>query len=70
FVVADGRTEKSYGLSLYQVADFMKRYGCKKVYNLDGGGSSTMVFQGRVINFPTSYGSYYEREVTDIVYLR
>ncbi len=70
FLVADGRTEKSHGLSLYQVADFMKRYGCKDVYNLDGGGSSTMVFQGKIINFPTSYGSWYEKEVTDIVYMR
>ena len=70
FVVADGRTTKSPGLSLYQLADFMKRLGCTKVYNLDGGGSSTMVFRGEVINFPTSYGTYYEKEVTDIVYLR
>lgn len=69
-VVADGRTKVSHGLTLYEVADFMKRLGCVKAYNLDGGGSSTMVFQGRIINYPTSEGSFYEREVTDIVYLR
>ena len=70
FVVADGRTKKSHGLSIYQVADFMLRLGCTKVYNLDGGGSSTMVFQGKVVNFPTSDGPYLERGVSDIVYLR
>ena len=70
FVVADGRTAKSHGLSIYQVADFMLRQGCTKVYNLDGGGSSTMVFQGKVVNFPTSDGPYLERGVSDIVYLR
>ncbi len=69
-LVADGRTEKSHGLSLYQVADLLKRLGCVKAYNLDGGGSSTMVFRGKVINFPTGDGTYYEREVSDIVYVR
>ena len=70
FVVADGRTAKSHGLSLYECADLMQRLGCTKAFNLDGGGSSVMVFQGKVVNFPTTDGSYLEREVTDIVYLR
>ncbi len=70
FIVADGRTKKSHGLSLYELADLMQRLGCTKGFNLDGGGSSTMVFRGNVINFPTSDGPYYEREVSDIVYVR
>lgn len=70
FVVADGRTGKSHGLSLYECADLMKRLGCTKAFNLDGGGSSVMVFQGKVVNFPTTDGDYLEREVTDIVYVR
>ena len=70
FVVADGRTSKSHGLSLYECADLMKRLGCTKAFNLDGGGSSVMVFRGKVVNFPTTDGSYLEREVTDIVYVR
>ena len=38
--------------------------------NLDGGGSSTMVFQGRVVNNPTTNGrSIRERSVSDIVYI-
>ena len=70
FVVSDGRTDESAGLSLYELADFMKQLGVKTAYNLDGGGSSTMVFQGRVINQPTTTGnSIKERKVSDIVYI-
>lgn len=70
FVVADGRTDESKGLLLYELAQLMKSYGCKTAYNLDGGGSSTMYFNGRVINNPTTDGhDFREREVSDIVYI-
>lgn len=69
-VVADGRTEQSSGLSLYKMAEFLQGLGVKTAYNLDGGGSSTMVFNGKVINQPTSGGSQIqERKVSDIVYI-
>lgn len=68
-VVSDGRTSESEGLSLYQLATLMKDYGCEIAYNLDGGGSSTMWFNGQVINKPTSGRSIEEREVSDIVYI-
>lgn len=68
FVVSDGRTEESAGLSLYELAEFMRFLGVATGYNLDGGGSSTMVFNGEVINHPTSSGrSIQERSVSDIV---
>lgn len=70
FVVADGRTDESEGLSLYELAEFMQGLGVETAYNLDGGGSSTMVFNGEVINNPTSSGnSIKERKVSDIVYI-
>ena len=69
FVVSDGRTEESEGLSLYQLAAFMKSLGVKTAYNLDGGGSSTMVFLGEIVNNPTTNGRIKEREVSDIVYV-
>ena len=47
----------------------MKEYNCTTAYNLDGGGSSTMYFNGEVINNPTSGGSIGERSVSDIVYI-
>lgn len=70
FVVSDGRTEESEGLSLYELAQFMEKLGCITAYNLDGGGSSTMYFNGEVINNPTTNGrKISERSVSDIIYV-
>ena len=70
FVVSDGRSRESEGLSLYELAKFMKTLGTVTAYNLDGGGSSTMVFNGNVVNNPTTNGkSIKERSVSDIVYI-
>lgn len=69
-VVSDGRTKESTGLSLRQLAELMQSLGAQIAYNLDGGGSSTMVFHGRVVNNPTTNGrSIRERSVSDIVYI-
>ena len=70
FIVSDGRTDESEGLSLYQLAEFMTNLGIKTAYKLDWGGSSTMYFNGNVINKPVSRGSSIsERGVSDIVYI-
>lgn len=69
-VVSDGRTSESAGLSLYELAEVMKDAGCTVAYNLDGGGSSTMVFNGSVVNKPTTNGNRIsERAVSDIIYI-
>ena len=70
FVVSDGRTSDNEGLSLYELADFMKNLGVATAYNLDGGGSSTMVYQGEIINTPSGGRHSRERSVSDIVYIR
>ena len=69
FLVADGRTAEAHGLTLYQCAEILKDYGCQIAYNFDGGGSSTMVFQGQVINRTINAGIIIERIVSDIVYI-
>lgn len=70
FVVSDGRTDESEGLSLEELAEFMKSLGVKVAYNLDGGGSSTMFYNGEVVNNPTTNGNRIsERRVSDIVYI-
>lgn len=68
-VVSDGRTSESEGLSLLQLAQVMAERGAVMAYNLDGGGSSTMVLNGRVLNTTTNGRSDNEREVSDIVYI-
>ena len=69
FVVSDGRSDESEGLSLYELAVFMQELGVKTAYNLDGGGSSTMYFNGNVVNNPTSGFRDDERKVSDIIYI-
>lgn len=69
-IVSDGRTNQSEGLNLLELAKFMQSLGVTTAYNLDGGGSSTMYYNGEVINQPTTNGrKIAERSVSDIVYL-
>ena len=69
FVVADGRTSESDGLSLHELAEFLQSLGCETAYNLDGGGSSSMAFLGTLINNPVNGRKSGERSVSDIVYI-
>lgn len=67
FVVVDGRQPGySAGVTLPQLADILLGLGATTAYNLDGGGSSTMVFGGEVINSPSNGG---ERATSDILYI-
>jgi exopolysaccharide biosynthesis protein len=69
-IVSNGRTSNDRGLSLLQLAELFGERGCSTAYNLDGGGSSCMVFNGKVLNNPTTYGSrIVEREISDIIYI-
>ena len=68
-IVGNGRTSSSKGLTLYQLAQALAYEGCTVGYNLDGGGSSTLWFNGKVVNYPTTNGRYSERAVSDIVYI-
>lgn len=67
--VCDGRLKESYGMQLFEMADYMIGLGAKVAYNLDGGGSSSFVFNGELMNKPTTNGDRIEeRGVSDIVY--
>lgn len=68
-IVVDGRTTESRGVTLAELAQLLVQYECETGYNLDGGGSSTMVFNGKVINQPTDGRRVAERQVSDIVYI-
>ncbi|MBQ8164744.1 MAG: phosphodiester glycosidase family protein [Clostridia bacterium] len=70
FVVSDGRTDESEGLSLYELGQVMQSLGVETAYNLDGGGSATMYFNGRIVNKPTTFGDEIsERSLSDIIYI-
>ena len=67
FVVVDGRDAGySRGVTMTEAAKIMLEQGCVTAYNLDGGGSSTMYFNGEVINEPSNGG---ERGTSDILYV-
>jgi hypothetical protein len=52
--VVDGRLPgKSVGMSFPELAEFMRSLGCEEAVNLDGGGSSTLWLDGRVVNSPS-----------------
>ena len=54
FVTVDGRQPGySEGMTLLELANFMRELGCVQALNLDGGGSTTMVVRGRVVNRPS-----------------
>ena len=63
-VVIDGRQEHSIGLSLFELAEFMLKLGAVDAINLDGGGSSTMLVNGRIVNKPSDK---HERKVGDAI---
>ena len=66
FVVVDGRSRTSSGVTMSGLAEIMQSLGAKTAYNLDGGGSSEMWFNGQVVNNPSNGG---ERATSDIIYI-
>lgn len=67
FVVVDGRSDISAGVDIEQLANIMRSLNCIEAYNFDGGSSSTMWFDGEVVNNPSN-GT--EKEVGDSVFIR
>jgi hypothetical protein len=66
FVVVDGREEGySMGVTLSELAQIMVKAGCQTAYNLDGGKSAAMVYDGSYVNRPAQGG----RTISDIVYI-
>ena len=59
--VVDGRSASSVGMTLVELADQMRKLGAWQAMNFDGGGSTTMVIDGKVVNTPTDPTG--EREV-------
>lgn len=71
FVVVDGRSDDSDGMTLKELAQVFVDRGASIAYNLDGGGSSSMWFNGELVNNPTTgrKRSSGERSISDIIYI-
>ncbi|MDJ0348861.1 phosphodiester glycosidase family protein [Cryobacterium sp. PH29-G1] len=68
FVVVDGRSPGySAGVTMTGLAEIMQDLGATTAYNIDGGGSSTMYFDGSLVNNPLGTGT--ERGTSDILYI-
>lgn len=66
-LVVDGRQRDSRGVDLRELAGILVDLGCIEAVNLDGGGSSALVVDGRLLNLPL--GSSTEREVMSAILL-
>jgi exopolysaccharide biosynthesis protein len=67
-VVVDGRSPGySAGVTLTELAQIFADLGCTTAYNIDGGGSSTMYYDGALVNDPLGRGR--ERGTSDILYV-
>jgi exopolysaccharide biosynthesis protein len=68
FVAVDGRsTGYSRGVTMIEFAQIFRGLGASVAYNLDGGGSTSMYFNGDVVNNPLGRGD--ERGTSDILYV-
>jgi len=68
FVAVDGRSSGySRGVTMTEFATIFTGLGAQVAYNLDGGGSTTMVFNGTLVNNPLGKGT--ERGTSDIIYV-
>ena len=68
FVVVDGRSPGySDGVTMTEFAEIFLELGATEAYNLDGGGSATMYFNGDLVNNPLGEGD--ERGTSDILYI-
>ena len=61
----DGRSTASLGLTIVETGAVAQALGMREALNLDGGGSTTMVIDGQVINQPSDAAG--ERPVGDVL---
>jgi hypothetical protein len=62
-ITSDGRDTDTFGLSIAETAAVAQALGLEDALNLDGGGSTTMVVDGQVVNDPSDAAG--ERPVGD-----
>ena len=66
FIVVDGRSSDSKGLTITKMSELCYQLGCVRAYNLDGGQSSQMIFDGQIVNDPYKGG----RNTSDMLLIK
>lgn len=70
FAITDGRCNNSYGMAMYELAEYMERNGCIEAYNLDGGQSIGVVFMGNFLNSHTEdWNGSFHRAMKEIIFI-
>lgn len=76
-LTADGRSSEAYGLSLFELTEFLESLGCIDAINFDGGGSTTMYIKGGsnsgVVNMPCDnkvFDHDGERKVSNVLLIK
>lgn len=76
-ITLDGRTPEAYGMTLPELTELLRLFGCRDAINLDGGGSTTMWISGKpydgVVNMPCDnklFDHLGERPVSDILIIK
>ena len=64
-ITVDGRTDASGGIGLQDLAEYLLTLGATDAMNLDGGGSTTMFVNGKIVNHPSDKEG--ERKVSDAI---
>ncbi len=68
FILCEGRSDTSEGVTLITLAELMYEAGCTEALNLDGGQTAVMCFMGKKINSTGSTGrTSSARKITDII---
>ena len=63
-LVINGRIPSSIGADMVDLTDIMERYGAYNAANLDGGSSTELVINGKIINTPVAGGKYGLRDMS------
>ena len=64
FLVINGRIPSSIGADMVDLCDIMERYGAYNAANLDGGASSELVINNKIINTPVGGGNHGLRDMS------
>ena len=65
-LITNNSSNRSIGFTFYDLANYMVTLGCTTGFNLDGGGSTTLLFKDSSSNINVLYGN--NRKVADILY--